>query len=242
LDLTTGKRTVVAPPRRDTLAGGRGVMDGQRFDVFTRTMAAGVSRRTLVAGLAGGVLAALGRQSMAGAADSLPPQKRPHRLRRLERCNKRNTTSCGIACCAPGYECLEEAGCAPAGAVACGGGYCDVGVECCDDRCGPCHCDEGTVQCGGTCVDNQCAEDEFFDFDGCECLPKREVFEECSGETPEGNAQCLSDVCGCANGGCVCRNFDCAPVDGDCTNSGTPGCCTGFCVGVTPPFTCVAVP
>jgi hypothetical protein len=53
-------------------------------------------------------------------------------------------------------------------------------------------------------------------------------------------AACASAVCGC-NGDvrpCTCRNVDCAGPGGDCTQTGTNGCCVGVCSGVLPPFRC----
>lgn len=209
-------------------------MDSQWFDRITRSLAGGLSRRTLVAGLTGGALAVLARQGGLEAA-----ARQPSRLRPPARCKGSTNSPCGNGCCAPGYICLQESGCAPANSISCGSGYCAASAGCCDGLCAPCDCGEGTVECGNTCVENQCGSDEFFDVGTCGCQPKKGVGELCGGESSAGNAECLSGVCGCASV-CFCREASCLGTGGDCTTGGTAGCCTGLCV-VGDPDTCVAV-
>lgn len=208
-------------------------MDGHRFDDMVRRCAAGISRRDVLAGVAGAALAALavpGRAAAACLRNSRPcPDHasccshycQPHRGRnRCAACA--SGIVCGDVCCPEGAlnACTGMGGClCPDGTLydasenvcrSCAGedGACATNDDCCSDTCcdGAC-CAEGTTCCGGVCGDGICCDSYFCDFG-----------EECCG----GGCCPLGQTC-TADGRCVAQCGD----SGDCP--GDEVCCAGVC-------------
>jgi hypothetical protein len=169
-------------------------MDGSRFDDLTRRVAGTASRRRVLAGLAASVLGVF-----IGGNGEVSAARPPRSLRRTRRCGGSSTTPCSDGCCAAGFMCVDDAGCAPNDAVPCNGGYCTAGQLCGAD--GQCLiCSNRTDSCGGECgpcpAGAECRED-------ADCASGL-----CTRGVCEGEAACLE-------WGSMCTQHD--------------ECCTGLC-------------
>ena len=108
-------------------------MDGTRFDAATKSLANGVSRRTVLRGLFAGLAAAVTARALPAAA-CIPPGP-------LNYCNA-DSECCNDSRCINGIcQC-------PAGKKKCGDRCIDQALTC-----GPQYCPAGYRQCGAQCID-----------------------------------------------------------------------------------------
>ena len=206
-------------------------MDGSRFDQLTRSLASGVSRRSVLKGLLG-----LGGASLAGGAlleNDAAAARRPTPTPTPVKCPGKQIASGGQCVC-------------PTGLTKCGPDCCNTAVprgdaghsECCDNACcfGECYgeelcCPTGNSVCNGRacCEPGQacCTVD-----DCCTgaCYANRQFC--CPAETGE---ICGDDCCDNATERCCERPGGpvCIPIDGCCLDRECPGdqsqCLAGFC-------------
>ncbi len=208
-------------------------MDGRRFDGLTRSLASGVSRRSLIKGLfAGG--AAVAVTSRAIAAQDVCDCGTGY-ICCNGGCILEGETCCGEGYCPETDVCCGDLNCCPSG-----GGYECNGTECCqscdyfEGECGEiraycgntpttitCGCGAGLTCCNGSCEacceDSDCGAEEYCD--SGTCMPYCEP-----GEIRCGVDNCCSDAdCCCDDGSCsaACCESTCTS-DYDC---GKDGCC-----------------
>ena len=120
-------------------------MDAKQFDSLTRSLYSWSTRRRLVAGLIGGLLAS---PLLGGAADVAARRCPPCRRRKEGRCRKkrRNGTPCGV-----GKTCQRGRCVCPAGTTECSGVCVDTTSD--PRNCGTC----GTrCQLNGACLAGRC--------------------------------------------------------------------------------------
>lgn len=152
-------------------------MDGARFDAAAKALATGVSRRTMLKGLVGGVMAAI--TSRAAPAAACTPPGFPNYCNADSECCDNGLCINGICQCPTGKKtcgdrCIDQA-------LTCGPSYCPAGYKTCGTRCidttrdrnncGACGrvcatgqtcsngncCRKGHVFCNGTCkLSSQC--------------------------------------------------------------------------------------
>ena len=109
-------------------------MDGGRFDGAAKALARGVSRRAVLRGLLGGVVATAAARALPSAACTPP--------------GPRNFCNADSECCGTS-RCLLGACTCPTGTKACGD-RCIAQA----DTCGPSYCPAGFAACGTRCVDS----------------------------------------------------------------------------------------
>lgn len=182
-------------------------MDGDRFDHLSRTLAAGVSRRKMVAGAGLALLGALGgRRAPAASAQVTQAQcgnvtcaKNPGR------CND------GCVCCGYGN---GNSRCRPAGQCGPGEVLCPPGLTFCPESgqcaacCGNGDCGAGTLCCGGTCVAGS-----LDDPTSCGC----------GGERCPLNEYCAGGICICDPAGSSSAPFTCQQGGGAFCSVSDPG-------------------
>ena len=192
-------------------AKGSRTMDDRRFDSLAKSLASGVSRRSLIKGLLGLGGATVAREALSGQGASAARRPTP--------------TPKPVAC--PGQQ-------IPAGgACVCPGGLSRCGADCCNDQAPPTDPDY-SVCCDGACCAGLCYGEE-------RCCPAEQTFcavtQECC---PLDQPYCCSDGC-CATPCCdttagpvccagdtpqCCPDDICIPAGGCCTNSDCSGCQT----------------
>src|SRR5262245_43691463 len=115
-------------------------MDGHRFDNLARLLASHRSRRAVVRAGAGAAAAAAG---LVARFPTAAATTRPKAVKHPRHCRAGLPKPCGGGCRADHQVFRGATGCAPAGAIACGVGYCAPGFRCtAGRRCAP----------AGTCV------------------------------------------------------------------------------------------
>ena len=108
-------------------------MDGTRFDTAAKALARGVSRRSVLRGMLGGILGVTIARAPVGAACTAPGP--------LAYCNS-DADCCDVSVCLLGIcQC-------PTGKKACGERCIDTALTC-----GPTYCPAGYKTCGTTCID-----------------------------------------------------------------------------------------
>ena len=185
-------------------------MESQKFDALTKTFARGASRRGVIKGIAGGVLAGVG--ALTGRSVGAAPA-----------CRRR-----GDACSAPEIgtqgRCCEGLRCE--GTTAHGGARCIGPSECecpAGESCINFDCCPNNQICGGVCLDAPCSANacEVCDTQQGACVSK------CSG----------TQTCNTSNGTCEGEGVACGEKGAEC--SATDPCCVGLrcqdgrCVGDT---------
>lgn len=178
-------------------------MDGQRFDRWTKSVATGATRRSVVAGLAAGALAALGLGLGGGTVEARPPRRFRNRLF----CNAACRQQCRDGCAA-NVPRRQQAACRQA-CEACGSNY-DYGSG---------ECDVTTCSINSGCFGAPC-----FDTDHCFCATSTENNGLC---LRLDDASC--DNPRCDNSG-DCGGGVCVPAD-ECCGSGVKVCITSCGVG-----------
>ncbi len=110
----------------------------ERFDDFTRTMAAPHSRRS--------VLKAVGVAAVGATAATI---LKPFRGQATVGCPT-GAPACGQGCCQKGETCSNPSTgcCCPAGTTPCGDTCCSKGIACVDSGAGICGCPARTTPCG----------------------------------------------------------------------------------------------
>lgn len=232
-------------------------MDGARFDTITRRLAAGVSRRTALKGVATGLLAALGLRDGADAQVSRAQcgnktcKNNPARCddgcvccvysNGNSRCRPPGTCAPGIATCAEGEIVDPILGCVPA--------ECATASDCgADDPCVGYACEAGLCRStellpkgspcgvGQACVDGACRGRG-----GCTGSSQCQAgFGFCGGDEVCTGTVCVASVegafvCGDTNG------LANTPCSGESSGECGPGrlCVTGFCGGPVCTTVCV---
>lgn len=206
-------------------------MDGQRFDAIARGLASGVSRRSLLSGVAAGIGAAVtgwfGRDGVEAArrcrkageicrkpgdccSDFCGPKDSTGR-QRCDVCSDGASTCGDVGCCPSGSTCVDGECCANA----CGDSCCGAGESCVDGGC----CPTENVCNGQFC----CAETSICTVDVC-CASD----DVCSAG---GKTFCCGAGNACDANGCVaqCELGSCAST-GDCGPD--QACCGGCCVEI----------
>jgi hypothetical protein len=208
-------------------------MDGERFDRWTRRLAASTSRRTvlktLIAGLAGGIAASAGfRQAFAAVTcpDGRPPCRGRDGL--VSCCNEcsqcggagqgcsggrcRKPASCanGQCVCPPNTQKCGPACCDPAHGTTCVDGACRCldGRLPCRDKNGADSCCDGCSTCSTTgrgCRPDACVKPATCNHGECVCPPGREQcgFNCCD---PAHGMSCVDGGCQCADGRPACQD------------------------------------
>ena len=227
-------------------------MDGRTFDDMVKALAAGASRRRVLAGFAGAALGAIGLSGVRAA---------------------QQTSNCAAITCLTDSDCCENCGgiCVPAGtpcsddlcgdpgAVPCNQVLCGPDEYCCNESCSICAPIGGgcTEQfCGEPCGSVTCGVEEYCCNSSCSiCAPiggsctEHACGEPCGvGVTCRPDEFCCNESCGiCAPIGGACAQQFCGE---ECPGAGQPcdaadRCCAGFvcnqdglCAAAPPPDGC----
>lgn len=243
-------------------------MDGRRFDEMTRVLAAGASRRRVLAGLAAGALGVL-TGGRARAQEDASACAAVLCLEGTQCCNV-----CGEGQCVPiGEPCPEEqCGGEPCNAVVCG-----AGEFCCNESCSICAPIGGACTqqfCGGSCAapgqpcdaaPEGCCTDLICGEDGlcaagvvgpppttcgsdADCAAG--ITDPCTVATCDAGT-CLVAIVDCAPGFVCCGNGECCPeevcgAEGTACGAGLASCCAGttcadgICAAGEPEPVCLA--
>jgi hypothetical protein len=200
-------------------------MDPRRFDALARALVSGASRRRALAGLAGGLLAALTAATGPGATARKRRKKRKKKRRCEPHCAAAKPCGpdgCGGSCgtcqdpetCQGGTcDCIPDCG----GGALCGvddgcGTACECGTQafCADGACEPCDppCPAGERCVHGTCTcapsNNQCPMES--DVDRCSC----------GGQTVDGDGQTCADKFSACDIDRPCETHEDCPVGSVC--------------------------
>ena len=218
--------TVGDVTRRSCNDGGKrgSVLEDDRFDQLTRTLAGPLSRRAMVKALVSTALGAaipLGSIAKVGAfARYCPP----------------GTISCGLRCvrCLPGEVCgNHDTCCSPLGHTCRGGGPSRHG-PCCEGVCGPQDtccltpgntCDDDSDCCFGRCSDNVCQCPSCSTLSDGHCVSCQAAGQCCYNDTCSdhcGTSDCCQGTC-CAAAVPDCCGDHCTNLDSDVRNCGTCG-------------------
>jgi hypothetical protein len=180
-------------------------LDTRRFDQLTRTLVAESPRRSLLAGLASGLLTAFAF-SLHGITDIGANKNHKKHHKHKKKCKKTK--------CQPGQVCKSgQCVCTTASCAGC----CAVGT--CQPGNDPALCGTGGAACGTcapgqVCPGNVCANGAIPVGDAC---------------VPAQSGACTSGVCGCNGMLCACRVTNCAAPGVGCV--GSLDCCKGVCTG-----------
>lgn len=187
-------------------------MDGDRFDQLSRAVAAGVSRRRMLAGVAAAVLGAVGGRRAPGASAQVTQAQCGNVV-----CAK-DPVRCGDGCVCCGYRNargnVTNSRCRPAGQCGPGAVLCPPGLTFSPElgRCAAClgdgDCGAGTICCDGACVAG--SND---DPTNCGCARER---------CPV-NETCVAGRCGCDGSSAVAPNTCCPPTSGSFSACAFPG-------------------
>lgn len=184
-------------------------MDGNRFDLLTRTLANAISRRTTLGGLAGGVYATL---ELVPAGTTLSKKKGGKKgNNKKKRKGKKNKQKCNDG-----------------NPIRCGENCCRTDQTCRDGRCLH-HCEDGVVNFGETDID--CGR-------VCDGVLAPSNFGRCRvRQRCESDIDCRSGICRDVPAlGRVC--VECL-IDAQCGNlSPTPRCIQNFCFECAADFDC----
>ncbi|MDP9409024.1 MAG: hypothetical protein M3P70_00720 [Actinomycetota bacterium] len=189
-------------------------MDDQGFDRLARSLAAGTSRRRVLAGMAAAALGGLGLRHVGAQASDEP-------------------VSCGGIAglpCPEGFTCVDDPSdnCNPATGGAdclgicrpmCGEAVCGAEEYCCNESCSIC------APIGGSCTEQFCGDQCQSDAD----CPHRDG-DACTGAACE-EGTCVYFTVDCVPGFVCCGNGECVDVSSDPANCGACGtvCDSGVC-------------
>ena len=197
-------------------------MDSRTFDDMTRALAAGVSRRRVLAGVAGTALGLLGRGRIAAQETD-------------------ESAACAAILCLTGTTCCPNCGgiCVPIGTPCsddlcaeqpCGNAICGPGEYCCNESCSIC------APIGGACTEQFCGDTCAVEDQACNAAPNGC----CDGLTCT-SSDPAAGVCAVLPPPSTCQtDADCLDGDADpCTGATcTDGTCAFFIVDCVPGHVC----
>ncbi len=209
-------------------------MDDRRFDVLTKALAGGSSRRSILKGLLGfgGALTTAGVVGVDAARRPAPTPKPVSCPGQqfwdgAECVCPNDLFECGPDCCGSSEQCCDNA-CCPYGSVCIAEEQCcPVGRVCPSYPSGSC-CPNGTLCCpsgdscfdpaGGCCDTSDCPTDD--------CNPVSCENNVCVYQPLTDGTDC-GDCAACSGGVCVSTcNGTCCPADDACVDLANGGCCS----------------
>lgn len=219
-------------------------MDDKRFDTFTKHLAQGRTRRSILSMLGGSLVAVVsGRKTVSAYPPPDTCQDKPggHCTTHIPCCHGFCNDSGTCGCAEPEVECHARCTRLESDAFNCGacGKVCPKGSACCGGECtlvkgdDPNNCGGCGTFCEGVCVEGSCKacvgitekcreDDDCCNgvcFDGiCQCLKKDEV---CKDDSDCCTGNCMNGRCGCASFGTP-GCYDCC--SGECSDVACKGC------------------